>query len=70
MKIFDEFGIVPDEIYHGLNYGSPTHNHSELQDFINAVAAVPVQRRNESEQYLKIVNSVLTHIWAKFLNHL
>lgn len=59
MKIFDEFGIVPDEIYHGLNYGSPTHNHSELQDFINAVATVPVQRRNESEQYRKIVKSIL-----------
>jgi len=59
MKIFDEYGIVPDETYPGLNYGSPTHNHSELQDFINAVAAVPVQRRNESEQYREIANSVL-----------
>lgn len=59
MRIFTTDGIVPDEIYPGLNYGSPTHNHGELQSFINAVAAVPVQRKNESEQYTKIANAVL-----------
>jgi bleomycin hydrolase len=52
-------GIVPDEVYNGLNYGLPTHNHGEMNAFINAVAAVPVQRKNESEQYHKIVNAVL-----------
>lgn len=59
MKEFTEDGIVPDEFYTGLNYGSPTHNHGELQSFINAVAAVPVQRKNESDQYYKIVNAIL-----------
>ncbi len=56
MKEFSEEGIVPDELYTGLNYGSPTHNHGELQSYINAVAAVPVQRKNESDQYHKIVD--------------
>lgn len=56
---FVKNGIVPDEVYRGLNYGSPTHNHSELQAFVNAVAAVPVQRKNESEQYYNIVDGVL-----------
>ncbi|MCU0473465.1 MAG: aminopeptidase [Bacteroidales bacterium] len=59
MRVFSEYGIVPDEVYSGLNYNSPTHNHSELQQFISAVAAVPVQQRNESEQYHKIVDAVL-----------
>ncbi len=59
MKQFSEEGIVPEEVYSGLNYGSPTHNHSELQSFINAVAAVPVQRKKESDQYQQIVNSIL-----------
>ncbi len=59
MKIFTEVGIVPDEVYNGLNYGSPTHNHGELNSFINAVAAVPVQRKNESAQYHDIVNGIL-----------
>jgi bleomycin hydrolase len=56
---FSKNGIVPDEVYNGLNYGSPTHNHSELQSFITAVSAVPVQRKNESDQYNKIVDAVL-----------
>lgn len=59
MRVFSEYGIVPDEVFSGLDYNSPTHNHSELQQFINAVAAVPVQQRNESEQYHKIVDAVL-----------
>jgi len=59
MRVFTESGIVPDEVYNGLNYGSPTHNHSELQSFIHAVAPVPVNRKNESPQYHKIVNAIL-----------
>ena len=59
MTVFAEQGIVPEEVYTGLNYGSPTHNHSELNSFINAVAAVPVEEKVESAQYRKIVNSIL-----------
>jgi aminopeptidase C len=59
MKVFSESGIVPNEVYTGLNYGSPTHNHGELNDFINAAAAVPVQRKKESDQYLTIVDAIL-----------
>jgi bleomycin hydrolase len=59
MRVFTEVGIVPDEVYTGLNYGSPTHNHSELNNFINAVAAVPVQEKKESNQYHEIVDAVL-----------
>jgi aminopeptidase C len=56
---FNKNGIVPDEAYTGLNYGMPNHNHSELNSFINAIAAVPVQKRKESDQYLNIVDAVL-----------
>lgn len=59
MEEFRNNGIVPDEVYNGLNYGLPTHNHGELNAFINAVAAVPVQRKNESESYHKIVDAIL-----------
>ncbi|MGB8492136.1 MAG: C1 family peptidase [Bacteroidales bacterium] len=59
MRVFTESGIVPDEVYDGLNYGSVTHNHSELQAFIDAVAAVPVRRKNESQQYHMIINDIL-----------
>ena len=59
---FTEFvrnGIVPDQVYTGLNYGSARHNHGELQSFINAVAAVTVDSKNESQQYHQIVNAIL-----------
>jgi aminopeptidase C len=52
-------GIVPDEVYTGLNYSIPNHNHSELNTFINAIAAVPLKRNKESDQYLTIVDAVL-----------
>ncbi len=59
MRVFTECGIVPDEVYNGLNYGSPTHNHRELQGFIHAVAEIPVKSKNESPQYHQIVDAVL-----------
>ncbi|MDQ1332978.1 MAG: hypothetical protein QG576_1013 [Bacteroidota bacterium] len=59
MRVFSEHGIMPDDVYPGINYGAPKHNHSELQEFISAVAAIPVQRKNESGQYHNIVDAVL-----------
>jgi aminopeptidase C len=59
MRVFTEYGIVPDEFYDGLNYGSPDHNHGELQNFIRAVAEVPVKMKKESPQYNMIINAVL-----------
>jgi aminopeptidase C len=59
MKIFSESGIVPDEAYPGLNYGSPTHNHGEMNSFLKSVAEVAVNRKNSSDQYQKIVESIL-----------
>lgn len=57
--VFSEVGVVPEEAYSGLTAGAKNHNHSELQDFIAAVAAVPVQRKNQSEQYFRVVDAVL-----------
>ena len=56
---FTKNGIVPDEVYSGLNYSSTSHNHGELNAFVNAIATVPVQRRRESDQYFNIVDAVL-----------
>jgi bleomycin hydrolase len=58
-KVFSEVGVVPEDVYTGLTYGSTNHNHGELQDFIKAIAAVPVQRKNQSKQYFQIVDDLL-----------
>lgn len=59
MEVFSDHGMVPEEVYTGINYDSETHNHSELQSFINAIAEVPVKMRNESKEYHEIVDAVL-----------
>jgi hypothetical protein len=56
---FTQNGIVPEDVYSGLNYGLPNHSHGELNSFINAISTVPVQRKKESDQYLTIVDAVL-----------
>ena len=56
---FTKNGVVPEEVYTGLNYGLPNHSHGELNSFINAIATVPVQRKKESDQYLTIIDAVL-----------
>jgi len=62
---FTKNGIVPDEVYTGLNYGLPNHSHSELNAFVNAIATVPVQRKKESDQYLTIIDAVLDTYFGK-----
>ncbi|MBN1388789.1 MAG: aminopeptidase [Bacteroidales bacterium] len=59
LHVFSNYGVVPEEVYTGINYDSETHNHSELQGFINAVAEVPVQRKDRSEQYYQVVDALL-----------
>ncbi len=59
MHVFREYGIVPEEVYSGINYSSPLHNHGELNRFVGAIAKVPVDTRRESAEYWKLTNSML-----------
>ncbi|MBK5195400.1 MAG: aminopeptidase, partial [Proteiniphilum sp.] len=34
IETINDFGIVPEEYYKGLNYGSETHNHGELDKIL------------------------------------
>lgn len=67
-SVFSEVGIVPEDAYTGLTASSSNHNHSELQDFISAIAAVPVQRKNQSNQYFQVVDAVLDTYLGKVSN--
>ena len=58
-KVFADEGIVPDQVYNGLGYGSPTHSHGELNAMLEAVAGVPVKRKVASPEYNEIVESIL-----------
>lgn len=58
-RVVTEYGMVPEETYNGINYNSKTHDHGELNKFINAIAAVPVELKNQSPEYENLLNSLL-----------
>lgn len=59
LNVVKEHGMVPDVVYSGINYNSKTHNHKELNSFINAIAAIPVASKKKSVEYEKLLNSLL-----------
>jgi hypothetical protein len=59
MTEFTKNGIIPDEVYTGLNYSLPNHNHSELNLFVNAISTVPLKKNKESDQYFTIADAIL-----------
>jgi hypothetical protein len=59
MHVFSDKGIVPEEVYNGLNYGSPIHNHRELSAYIEAVSEIPVKNKKMSPESEKVVNGIL-----------
>ncbi len=59
IRIFNEDGMVPEEVYNGLSYGLPSHNHGELQQYIDAVASVPVKNKRVSVESDEVVDAIL-----------
>ncbi len=59
LNVMDSYGMVPEEVYTGINYDSKTHNHRELNSFINAIAQVPIDLKTKSPEYTKLLNSLL-----------
>jgi len=59
VRVFNESGIVPDEVYNGLSYGSKTHSHGELQGYLEAVTALPVKARKVSPESDEVVDAIL-----------
>lgn len=62
MFMVRDHGMVPEEVYTGINYDSPLHNHGELNKYINAIGKLAVDARKESNEYWRVVNSVLD-VW-------
>jgi len=59
VRVFNESGIVPQEVYSGISYDSPVHNHRELQAYIEAVTAVPVKNRQMSTESQEVTDAIL-----------
>ena len=55
---YRQVGIVPEEVYSGINYNSKSHNHSELEQYIKAISEVAVKNKQRSPEYYKLLGSL------------
>lgn len=53
--VIDNYGIVPTQVYEGLNYGTEIHNHSEMDGILKAMTEAIVKNKNKK----------LTPAWKK-----
>ena len=44
INVMNEYGLVPESAYDGINYDSEKHNHDELSKYIKAISAVTVDQ--------------------------
>lgn len=58
-NIVKKHGIVPQEVYSGINYNSPVNNHKEVNKFVNVLSGAAVDLKHRSPEYYKLVNSLM-----------
>ena len=57
-KAVEKYGIVPESVYNGINYGSDKHNHGEMSAYLKGIADVSVELKNLSPEYNKLIKSL------------
>lgn len=55
---YRQVGIVPEEVYKGINYNSENHNHSEMAQYMKAIADVAVKNKERSPEYDKLIQNL------------
>ncbi len=58
MNAYRQVGIVPEEVYSGINYDSDRHNHSEMVRYMNAIATAAIKMRKRSLQYDELIKNL------------
>ena len=56
---FEQVGIVPEEVYHGINYDSDRHNHQELAAYVESISKTAIDLRKNSPEYQELANSLM-----------
>ena len=59
--VWEAYGIVPEEVYRGLNYGEEKHSHYEMADVLSGVVKAVVKKpgKRTSTAWRKALNGVL-----------
>ncbi len=73
--IWKKYGIVPEEVYSGLNYGADEHNHSELDNILTAYVEAVVENKQKKltprwkDGYDAVVDAYLGEMPESFEYH-
>ncbi len=59
VETLDDFGILPEEAYRGLNYGSETHNHGELDKVLKGYMDGIIGARNVTPVWFEGFSAIL-----------
>ncbi|HON54804.1 MAG TPA: C1 family peptidase [Bacteroidales bacterium] len=65
INVYETNGIVPQEVYNGINYDSDKHDHTELGLFLEAVANSAIKIKKRSPEYYEIINNILDSYLGK-----
>ena len=58
MNAFRQVGIVPEEVYSGINYDSDRHNHGELVRYMGVIGNEAVKMRKRGAEYNELIQSL------------
>ena len=57
-NVFKQIGVVPEEVYTGINYDSDRHNHSELARYVKAISTTAIEIKKRSPEYYELVDQL------------
>ncbi len=57
--VIKKYGIVPEAEYKGLNYGSKTHNHSEMEAVLKGMCDAIIRQRSLTTSWKAAISGVL-----------
>lgn len=58
LNVISEHGLMPEEVYNGINYNSQKHNHNELSAYLKAIAATSIDLKVKSPEYYKLIDNL------------
>lgn len=65
LETIDDFGILPEEAYIGLNYGAEYHDHSELDKILTGYMSGLIGSRNLSPVWFNGFNAILDNYFGE-----
>ena len=65
VETINDYGILPEEAYKGLNYGSDTHDHSEIEKVLSGYMSGIIGSRNLTPVWFNGYNAILDNYFGE-----